>query len=286
MGYQTLIEVDELVALIEADAVVLVDCRSDLQDPEWGRTQFLDHHVPGARFADLNGELSDLTRRFVEGRHPLPDPQALARVLTRLGVEEGRQVVAYDQGPGVYAARLWWLLRALGHRQVAVLDGGLAAWKARELPLASGAVADAVVPVPVRPLAQMPQAGFDELRRQMSDGHWLLVDARSAERFAGEVEPIDPVAGHVPGARNRPWQDNLRPDGQFKAAAQLKVEWTALLGEHPPAQVVHMCGSGVTACHNLLAMQHAGLGASVLFAPSWSGWIIDPARPVARRRRE
>lgn len=282
MSHQTLIEVDELVDLIAADAVVLVDCRSELSDPDWGRSQFLDHHLPGARYVDLNAELSDLSRSATEGRHPLPDAVALARVLARLGVEPGRQVVAYDQGPGVYAARFWWLLRALGHRDVAVLNGGLSSWKARELPLASGAVPDATLPVAVRPLAQMAQAGYEELTARMAKGEWMLVDARSAVRFQGDEEPIDPVAGHVPGARNRPWTENLRPDGQFKAAAQLKQEWLALLGEHPPADVVHMCGSGVTACHNLLSMQHAGLGRSVLFGPSWSGWITDPRRPVAR----
>lgn len=281
MSYQTLIDVDELVALIANDAVVLVDCRSELSDPGWGHAQFLDHHVPGARFADLNTELSDLSRRQWEGRHPLPDPQPLAQVLTRLGAEPGRQLVAYDQGPGVYAARLWWLLRALGQRDVAVLDGGLGAWKARELPLASGPAADASVAVPVRPLTQMPQMEFDALQRKLAEHACVLVDARAAERFAGTQEPIDPVAGHVPGAINRPWQDNLRADGKFKAAAQLKQEWLALLGDRAPAQVVHMCGSGVTACHNLLSMQHAGLGTSTLFAPSWSGWILDPARPVA-----
>lgn len=280
-SFHTLIEVEALVALIAADAVTLVDCRSDLFKPDWGREAFLDQHIPGARFADLNLELSDLGRTATEGRHPLPTPEQLARVLSRLGVEHGRQVVIYDQQQGMYAARLWWLLRAVGHREVAVLDGGLAAWIARELPLGSGAVADAAVPVPVREYNQQPLAAIDRLLDEVSAGQVLLVDARAPARFAGREEPIDPVAGHVPGARNRPYVENLRADGRFKPSAQLREEWRQLLGTHEPGQVVHMCGSGVTACHNLLALAHAGLGSSILFAQSWSGWITDPKRPVA-----
>lgn len=280
--YQTLIEVDELVALIAADAVTVVDCRSDLLQPDWGLAAFLDAHIPGARFADLNADLSDLSRSATEGRHPLPQPAAFAAVLGRLGVQPERQVVAYDQQQGMYAARLWWLLRAVGHRAVAVLNGGFAAWTAHELPTASGAAEAAGTSVPERRLDQQPQAAADTLLDGIVGGALKLVDARARARYEGREEPIDPVAGHIPGALNRPWQDNLQPDGRFKSPAQLRSEWTALLGHAPAESVVHACGSGVTACHNLLAYAHAGLGQSLLYAPSWSGWITDPRRPVAR----
>lgn len=282
-SFDTLIEVDELVALIAADAVTLIDCRSDLMNPQWGAEAFAQAHIPGARFADLNTELSspDPQRRAVEGRHPLPLAADFAQALAHWGVEPTTQVVVYDQQQGMYAARLWWLLRASGHRAVAVLNGGLAAWTAKELPLASGAAGHSATPVAACRLDQQAQLDTPQLQAGLAQDSVLLVDARAAPRFEGREEPIDPVAGHIPGAINRPYTENLQADGRFKSAAQLRQEWSGVLAALPGAQLVHSCGSGVTACHNLLAFTHAGLGQSALYAPSWSGWITDPERPVA-----
>jgi thiosulfate/3-mercaptopyruvate sulfurtransferase len=282
-SFDTLIEVDELVSLIAADAVTLIDCRSDLMNPQWGAAAFAEAHIPGARFADLNADLSspDPQRRAVEGRHPLPEPSRFAAALANWGVEPTTQVVVYDQQQGMYAARLWWLLRASGHRAVAVLNGGLAAWTAKELPLASGEAVGSTAPLAACRLDQQPHLDTTQLQQVLAQGSVLVVDARGAARFEGREEPIDPVAGHIPGAINRPYTENLQADGRFKSAAQLRQEWTSVLAALPGAQVVHSCGSGVTACHNLLAFTHAGLGQSALYAPSWSGWITDPARGVA-----
>lgn len=280
--YDTLIEVDELVALIAADAVTLIDCRNDLLDPQWGVHAFAEGHIPGARHADLETELSspDPQRRRTEGRHPLPAATDLAQALARWGVQPTTQVVVYDQQQSLIAARLWWLLRASGHRAVAVLNGGLAAWINKELPLASGATTPANLPVTTCTLDHLPSMDSTELTRQLAAQAVLLVDARAARRFEGLEEPIDPVAGHIPGAINRPTGENLLEDGRFKSAAQLRQEWTSVLAARPGATLVHSCGSGVTACHNLLAFTHAGLGASTLYAPSFSGWITDPQRTV------
>lgn len=282
--YDTLIEVDELVALIATDAVTLVDCRADLGDPDWGARGFAAGHIPGARHVHLEHELAhpDPAVRAKQGRHPLPEPAAFALTLARLGVEPDRQVVAYDQHQGMFAARFWWLLRASGHRAVAVLNGGLAAWTQHDLALASTAPPPAgIPPMPVSfDLASMLDT--NTLQSELAQQAVLLVDARGAARFAGREEPIDPVAGHIPGAVNRPYTDNLQADGRFKSAAQLRQEWQAVLAARPGARVVHSCGSGVTACHNLLALAHAQLGFSTLYPPSWSGWIVDPGRPVAR----
>jgi len=281
MSYETLITAQDLSGLCAHTPVLVVDCRHDLMDKQKGHRAYAQSHLPNAVFADVERDLSDLTKQGL-GRHPLPDAEAFAATLARWGYGAQQQIVAYDDGSGAYAARLWWMLRLIGHRDVAVLDGGFAAWTAADLPLTTEVPPEA---------ASVMDLGwsFDnvvyaqELERLLLDNvEVLLLDARGAPRFRGEVEPIDPVAGHVPGAFNRPFTENLDASGRFKHADELREEFSALLGNREPRHVVHMCGSGVTACHNLLAMEHAGLPGSRVFAPSWSGWIADPARPVAR----
>lgn len=278
----TLIDAAELAALPPRD-VLIVDCRFDLADPGKGGRDYLDGHIPGAVFASLDRDLSDLSRQAGGlGRHPLPLESAFNALLSRWGWQAGMQVVSYDVGSGALAAaRLWWLLRLVGVREVAVLDGGYAAWLAAGLPTESGE------PPVTRPVSHVSlhydanQVVVDHAALPGAASGQLL-DARAALRYRGDVEPLDRVGGHVPGALNRPFADNLGSDGRFKPAAQLREEFTAVLGSTAPSDVVHMCGSGVTACHNLLAMEHAGLHDSRLYAPSWSGWISDPARPVAK----
>jgi thiosulfate/3-mercaptopyruvate sulfurtransferase len=215
------------------------------------------------------------------GRHPLPSEAAFSATLSRWGIRPGDAVIAYDDGSGAMAARLWWLLRLAGHRDVAVLDGGIAAWRAAGLAQESGMPAHAASDYPVR-FDRSAIAGSDEVATLAADPARLLLDARTAPRFRGEQEPIDPVAGHVPGAVNRPLQDNLGADGRFKPAGLLRAEFNAVVGQRAPRDVVLMCGSGVTACHNLLAMAHAGLDGARIYAGSWSEWIADPSRSVAR----
>jgi len=265
----------------QRDDVLVIDCRFDLADPAAGRRDFELGHIAGAVYAHLDEDLSDHSRRGF-GRHPLPSADAFSRVLSRWGARPDRPVVACDDAGGALAAaRLWWMLRAAGFADVAVLDGGWRAWRDAGLPQASGA--EAPPPRAVTVAFDASQCvDFDELERVRLDPAFLLLDARAAERYRGDVEPLDPVAGHVPGARNRTFQDNLDARGHFKPAAALRSEFAQLLDGRDPRNVVHMCGSGVTACHNLLAMEYAGLHGSRLFAPSWSGWVSDPSRPVAK----
>ena len=261
--------------------LLIVDARFDLADPGKGRRDFLAGHLPGAVHADLDRDLADLSRQAEGlGRHPLPDAAAFSATLSRWGWRPSLSVVCYDAAGGALAAaRLWWMLRAAGIHDVAVLDGGIAAWVGEGLPLESGEAAPRpAVPVDVRfdGAAMADHAGA---RAAAAAGE--LVDARAEPRYRGEVEPIDPVAGHVPGALNRSFSANLVGDGRFKPAAVLRDEWLALLDGREPSRVVHMCGSGVTAAHNLLAMEVAGLAGTRLYPASWSGWISDRARPVA-----
>lgn len=276
----TLIDAAGLAELQPRD-VLIVDCRFDLADPAKGERDYLDSHIPGAVYANLDRDLSDLARQ-VEGlgRHPLPLESVFGALLSRWSWHAGIQVVSYDTAGGALAAaRLWWLLRLCGI-PAAVLDGGYAAWLAAGLPIESGEAAP-------RPAGNLSlQYDVSQLlvdHATVGDGtSGQLLDARAAPRYRGDVEPLDRVGGHVPGALNRPFVDNLGSDGCFKPAAQLREEFSLVLGDRVPTQVVHMCGSGVTACHNLLAMEHAGLHGSRLYAPSWSGWVSDPARPVAK----
>ena len=261
-----------------------VDCRFDVvapgADTSRGEHDWAASHLPGAVYAHLDRDLADLSVKG-RGRHPLPSETAFAASLARWGIGPDTPVVAYDDGSGAMAARLWWLLRLAGHRDVAVLDGGIAAWRAAGLPEESGAPAVAPEVHPVR-FDASAIATSDQVLALASDPSQVLLDARAAPRFRGEVEPIDPVAGHVPGALNRPFQDNLGADGRFKPPAALRAEFETLLAGRGANHAVLMCGSGVTACHNLLAMAHAGLDGARIYAGSWSEWIVDPARPVAR----
>ncbi len=281
MNLRTLIDARELAALVHERDVLVVDCRFDLADPSGAEREYTKAHIPGAVYADLNRDLSDLSKTGL-GRHPLPDAAAFSAVLGRWGWMPGTTVVAYDAAGGALAAaRLWWMLRLIGERDVAVLDGGLAAWTDAGLPLSD----DIREPSPTKVAVEFDpeQIVYSEALAQMlQNPQKLLIDARAAPRFRGEVEPLDAVAGHVPGARNRAFSDNLAADGRFKSAALLRAEFDALLNARGSADVVHMCGSGVTACHNLLAMEHAGLHGARIYAPSWSGWIADAKRPVAK----
>lgn len=283
MNWTILVDTAALSAALGDPGLRLVDARFVMLNaaPDAGREAYAASHLPGAVYADLNLDLSDLSK-VGEGRHPLPDSDVFARKLGEWGIGPSHQVVVYDAGDGsMAAARLWWLLKLMGHARVAVLDGGLAAWRAAggqetaELPALAPAAA-----YPSRfDTGQFVEAS-DILARLDADSGWLI-DARAAERFRGDVEPIDPVAGHVPGALNRPFAQNLR-DGRFKPADELRAELSTLLRNRSPANTVLMCGSGVTACHLLLAFEHAGLQGARIYPGSWSGWISDPSHPVAR----
>jgi thiosulfate/3-mercaptopyruvate sulfurtransferase len=284
--HTTLISAPDLLALqARGVPVVLLDCGFDLADKDAGERAFAQGHLPGAQHAHLERDLSGpkaAPGAPSRGRHPLPDRGALAATAGHWGVAPGVQVVAYDAQGGPYAARAWWLLRWLGHGAVAVLDGGAAAWQAAGGPLVAGdsaLPASAAAPYPAGEPA-MPTVDAATLLSLL--GRVPLLDARAAERFRGDVEPLDPVAGHIPGALNRFFKDNLQADGRFKPAEQLQADFSALLGGAAPGDVVQQCGSGVTACHNLLAMTHAGLAGSRLYPGSWSEWCSDPARPAAR----
>ena len=287
-GWNTLVQAEALAARLDgADglaggaarhALVVADCRVSLADRSAGPRLYAESHIPGAIRVELETDLSD-HRKTGAGRHPWPDASDFVARLGAWGIARDTQVVAYDDGDGAFAARLWFMLRALGHERVAVLDGGWARWTQLGLPV------DARVPRPAP--VDYAAGGFDAVRlldaaavQQRLDAGDLLLDARAAPRFRGDVEPLDRVAGHVPGARNRPYADNLA-DGRFKSPEALRREFEAALEGRDPARLVAMCGSGVTACHHLLAMEHAGLRGAKLFTGSWSGWISDPSRPVA-----
>jgi thiosulfate/3-mercaptopyruvate sulfurtransferase len=280
MNLPNLIRANDLVELQRRGDVLVVDCRFDLADPGKGEREYLAAHIPSATYMHLDRDLSDLTKRGL-GRHPLPHDLVFSAALARSGWRAGLDVVVYDDAQGALAAaRLWWLLRLAGIRNAAVLDGGWAAWRAAGLAIEAGEMTVAETQVQLN-LDRAQVVWFDELERRRASGDVLLVDARAAPRYRGEVEPVDPVAGHVPDARNRPFADNLDASGCFKPRDELRREFERLLGGRHPREVVHMCGSGVTACHNLLAMEHAGLTGSRVFAPSWSGWISDSSRPVS-----
>lgn len=278
MAHTTLITAATLQAHLDDPDWVVVDCRFNLADPAAGRRAYQAGHIPGARYAHLDEDLSAPVTATT-GRHPLPDPARLAATLGAWGIGPGTQVLAYDDLGGMLAAaRLWWLLRWLGHTAVAVLDGGLPAWTRAGLPLSTNVPVIAARTFIARPDDRL---WLTVEQVQGLPAHELLLDARGAARYRGEMEPIDPVAGHIPGALNLPTESNLAADGCFLPAAALRARFAALLGERPAARVVHSCGSGVTACHNLLAMEVAGLSGSRLYAGSWSEWIRDPQRPVA-----
>ena len=280
MSYTTLVDAATLKAHLDDPKWLVVDVRHQLADTGYGDRAYAENHIPGAVFLhcdrDLSGPVSGSN-----GRHPLPDPEALAKRLGEIGIAPQTQVVVYDDAQGMIAGRLWWLLRWLGHDKVAVLDGGLQAW------LAAGGAMTAVVPIMrgAHFVARLRDDGLADagyVLSRLETPHMHLIDARSPDRFRGENETIDPVGGHIPGAVNRFFRDNLQADGCFKPAAILRAEWLALLAGTTADQVVHQCGSGVSACHNLLAMEIAGLPGSKLYAGSWSEWCLDAGRPVAR----
>ena len=280
-AFTTLVSADQLRALSGAgNKVVMIDMSFDLADPAAGERSWREAHLPSSLYLHLDRDLCG-AKTGRNGRHPLPTRAAFALTLGRRGITPGTQVVALDRQGGIYAARLWWMLRWMGHSAVAVLDGGVAAW------VASGGalVAEVDPPVAAPPYPDRPALGatMDADTLAMRLGRARLIDARAGERFRGEVEPLDAAAGHIPGALNRFFKDNLdASSGRFKSASQLRAEFAPLLGAASVAEVVHQCGSGVTACHNLLAMEHAGLSGSVLYPGSWSEWASNPVRPVAR----
>ena len=298
MNYTTLISAEQLQALMASKQPLRVfDCSFDLMQPHAGEQQYLASHIPGAVYAHLDTALS--ARHGVPGahgvvtasgadtpasggRHPLPNREKFAIWLSSVGFANDMQAVVYDRNGATYCGRLWWMLKWAGHRNVAVLDGGLQAWQA-----AGGAVNSGEEPAHFQTSFELAPAlaalvDTQTISRQLGRPTQTLVDARAAARFRGEVEPLDPVAGHIPGALNRPSAENLGPDGKFKPAAQLKAEFETLLGGRDPASVVHHCGSGVSAVPNLIAMEVAGLGPTGLYAGSWSEWCSDPDRPVAQ----
>lgn len=276
-----LIEADTLRhTLGDADWLVF-DVRYSLADPQAGEKAYLSGHIPGAHFLDQGTHLAGPATGS-NGRHPLPDRRQIAQLLQRAGLHQHSKVVVYDESDGSFAARAWWLLRWLGHSNVVVLNGGWQAWldvggaqqtsacKVRSHPGSTGAVTPAA----------MPTIDATTILNREPDSRLILIDARTPERYRGEAEPIDPVAGRINGALNRPIQQNVQPDGRFKRSEQLRNEFNALLGGAGPQQVVHYCGSGIHACHNIFAMEKAGLSGSVLYPGSWSEWCSDTSRPV------
>lgn len=283
--YTTLISVSQLQALqANGTPLAVFDCTFDLMNPYAGHPQFLAQHIIGAQHADLDEHLAthDPAHRVNGGRHPLPQRDVFAAWLRSVGVNNRTQVVVYDRNGMNYCGRLWWMLKWCGHSAVAVLDGGLQAWLAASGPVASGES------------AQKPQGDFAlheplvtlvdtaTVAKHLNGGHQTIVDARGAPRYRGEVEPLDPVAGHIPGALNRPFNSNLNEQGFFKSADELRAEFEALLGQTQPKTVVHHCGSGVSAVPNVLAMEVAGLGLTALYAGSWSEWCNTPGLPCEK----
>jgi len=277
MVFKTLVGAGELAAHLDDPAWIVFDCRHDLAQPEAGEQAYAEAHIPGARFLHLDRDLAGpMTGR--NGRHPLPDPRRFAAKLATTGVNSDSQIVAYDDTGGMYAARLWWMLRWIGHPGAAVLDGGWNNWQDK------GYAASSAIPQPgagnlsitLRDIA----VDTTFLLAHLRDPGVRIVDARAADRYRGENETLDPVGGRIPGALNRFFRDNLDAEGCFKPAAQLREDFRRVLGSAAPATVIHQCGSGVTACHNLLALEHAGLPGARIFPGSWSEWCADPSRPV------
>jgi len=279
LTWRTLVSAEDLAAWLGDPRLRLFDCRFDLMRPASGRERYLDEHLPGAVYADLNGDLSS-PPSATSGRHPLPDAEVFAARLRAWGVDRDSQVVAYDDNNGMFAARLWWMLRWLGHDAVAVLDGGLRRWQQLGLPLSE------TVPVPQQgsfAARHRPELAVnaDAVLESAADPAQRVIDARAPERYRGDVEPLDRVAGHVPGARNHPFTTSLAADGRLLSPDELRPALLRCLDGTAPGRTIAMCGSGVTACHVLLAMEHAGLHGARLYPGSWSEWSRDPARPVA-----
>ncbi|MDO9422285.1 MAG: sulfurtransferase [Herminiimonas sp.] len=282
MTFTTLISAAELAQHVFDHDWVVIDCRHDLAKPDAGQQAFAEGHIPNAQFAhlddDLAGEKVGADGKF-HGRHPLPDRAAFIATLQQWGIGENTQVVAYDAHGGMFAARLWWMLKWVGHDAVAVLDGGLPAWVAHGMFVSTEASSRTLGTLKDKP-ALVASINADELLKSLNDGRRTIIDARAPDRFRGENETLDPVGGHIPGAKNRFFKDNLQADGRFKSADQLRTEFSDLI-KNPEATVMQ-CGSGVTACHNVLALEIAGLTGTALYPGSWSEWCSDPTRPVAQ----
>jgi thiosulfate/3-mercaptopyruvate sulfurtransferase len=276
--HTTLIDSATLAAHLDDPTWVVVDVRADLANPDAGFAQYRKSHIPGARFLSLDHDLS-APKSGTNGRHPLPAVERFAQALGNAGIDNGTQVIAYDGNNGAFASRLWWMLRWLGHDAVAVLDGGYAQWLKDDHP--ETAELPAVTPRTFVPQPRPLTVDAAWLAARLRDPSMRIVDARAANRYRGENETIDPVAGHIPGSVNRFFGENLDTSGRMKPPDQLVREWREVLGGLPPDAIVHSCGSGVSACHNALAMEVAGLGGARLYPGSWSEWCADPARPVA-----
>lgn len=278
----TLITAESLAQRLNEDPARLLvcDCSFDLADPASGERAFLAGHVPGAVYVHLDDHLSG-TKTGLNGRHPLPQLKDFTEFLSRQGVTSDTQLVAYDSSGGMYAARLWWLMWWAGHRGAAVLDGGLPAWRAAGFEVETGPARPRPATAFTAGESLVPTVDHDQVRANLQTGERLVVDARAPDRFRGENETLDAVGGHIPGARNRLFRDNLQPDGRFKPAEQLRTEWQAVAAGRAPEAMISQCGSGVTACHNLLALEHAGLAGAALYPGSWSEWSSRPGAPVA-----
>ncbi len=280
MDFQTLIDAEQLHRRLDDPEWVIVDCRFSLDNPERGRREYAAAHIPGAVYAHLDHDLSGRVVPGVTGRHPLPEIETFSQKLSGWGVGSGVQVIAYDDSGGAIAARLWWLLQYLGHEPAAVLDGGWQAWQAAGHPTQSGT--HQPIGRKFRPRLRPELLVTTEMvAHKTQDPRWLIVDSRAADRFRGVREPIDPIAGRIPGAVNAPHAGTVA-DGHFLPEQLLRQRFQQLLGPVPPEHVIFYCGSGVTAARNLLGMAHAGLGLGRLYAGSWSEWITDPTRPVER----
>lgn len=282
MTYTTLVSIPTLAAHLDDPAWLIVDARFSLADPGLGRRNYLQAHIPGAMYAHLDEDLSAPVVKAVTGRHPLPEAARAAQVFSRWGIPENGQVVVYDDMAGALAAvRAWWMLRWLGYLHVAVLDGGWQAWQRGAHPVREGSESRVA-----HPFEGVERRGLvvstTQVEAVRQDPSWRLFDARASERFRGENETIDPVAGHIPGAISAPYQGNLNPDGTFRPGEQLQQRFASLMGDTPAERVIFYCGSGVTSIHNILAMLHAGMGEARLYAGSWSEWITDPQRPIAK----
>ena len=279
MGFTTLVSTEELALHLDNPDWVVIDCRFTLTDTEAGMRSYTAGHIPGAHYAHLDNDLSSPVTEFT-GRHPLPDPAALAKKLGTWGIDASKQVVVYDDTFGAMAVRLWWLLKWLGHDNAALLDGVYPKWLRENRPVSKEH--HSVNPVTFVPnIRHHLVVDADEVQQQLDNNSCVLIDARAEERFSGEIEPLDKVAGHIPGAINRPYDDNLDISGELMSADELHEEYSDVLDGKSSEDVIHMCGSGVTACHNVLAMEAAGMTGSRLYVGSWSDWIIDSSRAIA-----
>ena len=281
MSFTTLMSASELAEILSSPSLVLLDCRSDLLDPKAGAAAFAQSHIPVAQHADLDTDLSDKTpgpHGEFRGRHPLPTKEVFIQTLRKWGVNQDTQVVVYDAHGGMFAARLWWMLRWVGHKNVALLDGGLQAWQEMDGTLTSRLITPSIGNITLQPTL-VKTVDVNHVVTNLATHEYEILDARAADRFRGENEVIDPTAGHIPGAKNRWFKENLTANGLFKSADVLRAELTALIKS--PDTTIMQCGSGASACVNLLAMEIAGLSGAALYPGSWSEWSADPARPIA-----